>query len=147
MKKVNLTKHKAKIFISAGMILAVVWVLIAAAGCSKKSTQPEQFTYPDSNISFAEHIHPIFIQDCASGSGCHSSGQSAAGLDLQSLTPDFTNDQGLPVVFPNDAENSPLYRVLLGPFNGMPQMPPLTQLPSSKIKAIRIWINEGALIN
>ncbi len=125
-----------------------IFLCSLALSCSKKeSTEPETFEYPESNLSFSMHIHPIFIQDCTDISGCHQSNNPAAGLDLATTTPTFVSNKRQ-VVFPNDADNSPLYRVLLDNYLDMPRMPYLrAQLPNEKIKAIKTWINEGANIN
>jgi hypothetical protein len=132
--------------VKAGIILFVITGAIFLAiniGCNKKSTQPESIVYPDSNLSFIQHIHPIFINNCVSG-GCHESAVPAAGLDLETLAPTFNG----PVVIPFDANQSRLYRLLLSDYMGIPRMPRgRGPLPDNAINAIGTWINEGASIN
>ena len=142
--QILLQKFAAKFLLFAGVSLGFILLF---ANCNKKSTEPENMTFPDSNLSFQQHIHPIFLHDCVS-SGCHENGQPAAGLDLETLTPTFTSGNNRIVVFPNDPDQSILYRVLLGNYLGISQMPKnRLQLSDAKIKAIRTWIQEGAYIN
>jgi hypothetical protein len=124
--------------------------------CSKDSTKPDDFVSPDSNIIFNEHIHkPIFLTDCASRIGCHVIGNPAAGLDLETVFPSFTTNSNRPnLIIEGHPEQSVLYLVLWDDYppdsfdsNGISRMPkdrPI--LSDEKIKAIRIWIKEGAKI-
>ncbi len=117
------------------------------ANCSKDSTEPEQeIVFPDSNLSFSKHIHPLFLKDCAAGGNCHQSIDPAAGLDLETSNPNFINNKGEKVVIPGDPENSLLFQVLVGAASPpMPyRRPPLEE---KKILAIRTWIAEGARID
>ncbi len=117
--------------------------------CSKETTPPpeDSFNYPDSGLSFTAHIYPIFLRDCAT-TDCHQTGNPASGLDLETTRPTFIGQRHGLTVFPNDADHSPLYLVLIAPYGGTPRMPlNRVQLPQEKIKAIRTWINEGASIN
>jgi len=122
--------------------------LIIQFGCKSKTTAPEQFTYPDSNLSFSQHIHPIFAQDCAFSPGCHQTISPAAGLDLETLFPTFqSNRRPEPVVISGQPNNSVLYLLLLNDYQGVTRMPKNgPPLPEAKIQAIRKWIEEGAII-
>jgi hypothetical protein len=120
-------------------------VMMLAGQCSDDPTNPEESVYPDSGLSFSQHIHPIFIENCAARNGCHTSVNPANGLDLETPAPTFNSING-PVVIPFDAQASRLYLLLIGEYQGISRMP-LNSAPLSdnKIRAIRIWINEGAL--
>ncbi len=137
---------------AAGIIIVFLFILSATFAlltCKNDSTKPnnDEFNYPDSNLSFTNHIYPIFLRDCAV-SDCHQTGNPASGLDLETTTPNFIGQRHGLTVFPNDADHSPLYLVLIAPYGGTPRMPlNRMQLPMEKIKAIRTWINEGASIN
>ena len=113
-------------------------------GCTS-GTQPEEaLAYPDKNLSFSRHIHPIFLSDCAAEEGCHRSAQPAAELDLETATPTFVGRSGL-VVIPKAPDHSLLYQLLLENVGNTPRMPlQRGQLPENKIRAIRNWIQEGA---
>jgi hypothetical protein len=114
--------------------------------CSKDTTEPPQIVYPDSNLSFNQHIYPILSSNCAT-SGCHESVNPARGLDLETLTPSFVSVNG-PMVIPFDAPQSRLYRLTISSDMGTARMP-LNRAPilTSQVEALRIWINEGAIIN
>lgn len=128
------------------IVLTIISTIFIFQQCKKNSTEPEEFLYPDSNLSFIEHIQPIFQRDCAT-SGCHISTSPQNGLDLETLTPTFTSING-PVVIAFDADQSRLYRVLLSDYLGISRMPKgRGPLSTGKITAIRTWINEGAIIN
>ncbi|MBN2366052.1 MAG: hypothetical protein JXL67_07780 [Calditrichaeota bacterium] len=114
--------------------------------CQKNTTEPDNIVYPDANLSFLQHIHPIFMDHCAF-SGCHESASPAGDLDLETLSPTFTGVHG-PAVIPFNAQQSLLYRLLLSDYLGIPRMPKgRAQLADNKIRAIGTWIDEGAIIN
>ncbi|RMH82102.1 MAG: hypothetical protein D6681_17460 [Calditrichaeota bacterium] len=124
------------------ILLGILW------GCQSKTPagiDDGSVALPDSNLSFSRHIRPIFLQDCASFGGCHQSHVRAGDLDLESDPPDFNSHSGL-VVIPFSKEQSLLYQLLLGSFNGIPRMPPPDRPPlaAEKIRAIGTWIDEGA---
>ncbi|MEJ2635954.1 MAG: hypothetical protein P8184_11755 [Calditrichia bacterium] len=98
-------------------------------------------------MSFSRDIHPIFLTDCVAGGNCHQSGDPAGGLDLQTDFPTFqTPNRTVPDVIQLQPYNSILYLVLLGPYNGIPRMPlDRAPLADAQIKAIRTWIEEGAI--
>ncbi len=140
-------KLKKKSSFLPGFSIGIL-LLILIFACSKNSEQPQDVKYPDKDISYSIYIQPIFSRECAL-SGCHNSANPAAGLNLeQPLDPNFPDSEGQPMVYPNAADNSPLYRVLLGPYQGIPQMPPPPAAPltDAEIAAIKLWINEGAIL-
>lgn len=127
-------------------VLLLIAALTAWFGCGKKSTQPDTGQYPDSNLSFSQHIQPIFTQDCAY-SGCHIGSNAPKGLNLSITSTNIYNSSERVVIFPNDGENSPLYKVLIGTDPIAPPMPyQRSQLSNEKIKAIKTWIDEGASV-
>ncbi|RMG68153.1 MAG: hypothetical protein D6715_02930 [Calditrichaeota bacterium] len=128
-------------------MLAVLLVLVQSLwqlACTSGTAPDQQFNYPDSNLSFREHIRPIFLSSCANQQGCHISSDPAGLLDLETDQPTFTGQSGLDVV-PFNPQQSLLYRLLLREEAGIPRMP-LNQapLPEAQIQAIRQWIAEGA---
>lgn len=127
-------------------VILLALMILSGSKCGKDPTPPEPIVYPDSNLSFIQHIHPLFLRNCAS-SGCHESTSPANGLDLESPAPTFNSING-PAIFPFDAEQSRLYRVLLSDYGGISRMPKnRAALMDGEIRAIRTWINEGAAIN
>jgi hypothetical protein len=135
------------------IIIAVVFVFFAGFISCKSNTEPEDnnggIVYPDSGLSFSQHIRPIFLNDCASTGTCHQSAIRAGGLDLESDPPDFISSYGQ-VVIPFRSDQSILYQVLFGPVaNVSNRMPPpdfsVAGLRDNEIKAIGTWIDEGAI--
>lgn len=133
--------------------LSLLLVFLAGFNSCKNETAPEdgnQDVYPDSNLSYSQHIRPIFLSDCSSSiASCHQSAARAGGLDLEVDPPNFQGNNG-PVVVPYVANQSLLYILLFGPdpLTGVGRMPPpeySSSLSEAKIKAIGTWINEGAI--
>ena len=108
MKKYETANSKViKKYISIGIPL-LFFLSLLLPNCGKETTEPEPVVYPDSNLSFNEHIHPIFLGNCAT-SGCHESVSPARGLDLETLTPSFISVNG-PMIIPFNASQSRLYQ-------------------------------------
>ena len=146
MPKIYVTIFYALKRIRLLILLMVLAGSLVFQQCNKSSNEPQEIVYPDSNLSFIEHIQPIFQRDCAN-SGCHTSVSPASGLDLETLTPTFISNNG-PVVITFNADQSRLYLVLLSDYMGISRMPNgRAPLSAYKIKAIRTWIDEGAIIN
>lgn len=123
-----------------------LYLSVFGLGC-KLASAPEPESIPSKNISYAQHIRPLFLDHCAIEVGCHASSQPAGELDLQTPHPDFISQSGL-VVLPTDPEHSLLYQLLLDRVGTIPRMP-LRKNPLSweHIQAIRTWIQEGAHVN
>lgn len=113
----------------------------------KSGTENEPPPLPEKNLSYSQHIRPIFLDYCASAPGCHRSQDQAGGLDLESPFPNFLSNSGQ-VVIPEDPQHSLLFQLLLGQVGSIPRMP-LNRPPLSEayIRAIETWISEGAKVN
>jgi hypothetical protein len=104
-------------------------------------------TFPEDNdngpapvdVSYANDIQPMWDNDCVS---CHQ-GNIPPDLTAAKSYNDLLNGG---YVIPNDADNSVLYHSLFGS-NGVSLMPPGAMWPSSSIKKVESWINEGAKNN
>ncbi len=89
------------------------------------------------NISYQNDINPLWAQ-CV---GCHN------GNEPPDLREDVSYDNLLNgFVIPNNAEESILYKSLLG-LDGVSLMPPGSQWSDAKINLVKAWINQGALDN
>ncbi len=129
-----------KIIISSSFLLTLI---LFSCGGDNTGTGPGNIAFPDSNLSFTQHIRPIFLDNCVQGN-CHG-GFRAGGLDLESDPPDFQSNSGL-VVIPFSKTNSLLYILLFVSDNGIPRMPPdrISGILDAEITAIGTWIDEGA---
>jgi hypothetical protein len=129
-------------------VVAIAAVL-AAAGLHCKDNvsggdlgSPSDVVFPLSNVSYAQHVQPLFNQTCAIA-GCHDDGQS-----LQVRLTSYGN-----VFFAQPqviVEGSPESSVLVLRIEGrLGQRMPLNRNPlnQNQINGIRAWIAEGARNN
>lgn len=100
---------------------------------------------PDSNVSFADHIYPVFQVKCAF-SGCHAQPNPANGIDLSTWA-GVTADPN--IVFPGEPDLSRLVWAIEARAGISPMPPPgyTTPITLDQIRGIRTWIDEGALDN
>jgi len=134
------------------IISIVALSILYMSSCEKNPTDSQsEIVLPDSNLTYTEHIFPLFTAKCGSESGCHSpnfGGVPARNLDLtnyQSIRTHMIDGSEL-LVLEFQGEQSFLYNILLGPLSGRRQMPPdRAPLSVNNIIGIRTWIDEGAL--
>lgn len=125
-------------------------------GCSDSGTNPKdkEFMFPDSMISFEQHVKPMFEAKCTSENACHSPGNLENALfytvllnrnqlvlhrlESGELLINLNDD-------PDDPDNSLLYLILT---EGYPYpedaMPPDRSLYSGELKGVKEWIRKGA---
>ncbi|MGH2568755.1 MAG: hypothetical protein ACRDGA_10470 [Bacteroidota bacterium] len=101
--------------------------------------------FPDSNVSFTQHVQPLFHERCTA-SGCHSGGAPQAGLNLVPPSYNSLMNHTPRLVVAGESNNSLLIQRLDGRIQ--PRMPfnqePLTQ---NQLTGVRKWIDEGAQNN
>lgn len=125
--------------------LQIVFVLFFIIACDDTITNQDvdNRVIPSSNVSFSQHIYPVFQVKCFA---CHGNGIYEAGLDL-TLRSRFVDGR---IVVPGDTLTSILvWRIDRPPRAGFNPMPPeyMPQLTPNQIRGIKIWISEGALDN
>lgn len=130
-------KYFLKIF-----VLIIISFLV---GCDDTITNQDvdDRIIPSSNVSFSQHIYPVFQVKCFS---CHGNGIYEAGLDL-TLRSRFVDGR---IVVPGDTLTSILvWRIDRPPRAGFNPMPPefMPQLTPNQIRGIKVWIAEGARDN
>ncbi len=139
------------------LILNVTLLTSLLISCSDTGTSPkdQEFKFPDSGVSFEQHVKPMFEAKCSFKNGCHEPGNINNALNYTVLMNrnqlvlhrlestgemliDLNND-------PDNPEESRLYLILtVGyPFEG-DFMPPDDALYSGELKGIKQWISEGA---
>lgn len=126
-------------------IILVAIIIISLFGCDDTITNQDvdNMIIPSSNVSFSQHVYPVFQVKCFS---CHGNGIYEAGLDL-TLRSRFVDGR---IVVPGDTLTSILvWRIDRPPRAGFNPMPPefMPQLTSNQIRGIKVWIAEGALDN
>lgn len=112
---------------------------ICYVGCDDTltSTDVDNIVMPDSNVSYAQHIAPVFEVKCVS---CHRVDRREGGVDLSSWSAIRSDPR---IVFPGSDSTSVLVWTIEGtpPY---PPMPPVEPLIRNHITGIRTWIREGA---
>ena len=129
----------------------IVLILIACAvvvlySCSESTGPNEGFNlvFPDSNVSFSEHVGALFNARCTGP--CHAGGAPEAGLNLTSPSYGSIMNHIPRLVTAGQSNNSLLIQRLDGRIQ--PQMPfNSTPITSNQLNGIKKWIDEGALNN
>ncbi len=133
-------KFKTKI------IFISILLFLPLTGCDDTITveDVDKKVIPDSNVSFSQHIYPVFQIKCAF-SGCHVGPSPQAGLDLTSWAGTTANPN---IILPGNPELSSMVWTIEG-LAGFPPMPPVGYRPLTinQINGIKIWIAEGARNN
>jgi mono/diheme cytochrome c family protein len=126
------------------LFLIIIFLGLFITGCDDTTTNIDDEIIPDSNVSYAKHIQPIFNAKCVN---CHGVGVTEAGLDLTSWSGTVADPN---VVFPGEPDNSRLiwaieFNPVISPMP--PPASPYQALTQNQIKGVRAWIAEGALNN
>jgi hypothetical protein len=129
------------------LILAGVLFLFFSSGCDDtlNNQDLDNLEIPDENVSFSEHLFPVFQLKCAS-SGCHDSESRAAGLSMI----EHTSITQPGIVNPGSPETSRLIWSIFWEQYGFEPMPPLTSnlpLNENQRDGVWTWILEGAKNN
>jgi len=142
---------KYRIFLSIEMknpnkkyfiILLVILLSVISQNCDDELTSNEinNIVMPDSNVSYRQHIAPVFEVKCVP---CHNDQRSEGGVNLSSHTQIIRDPR---IVFPGSDSTS----VLVWTIERIPPylpMPPSEWLQRNHIGGIRTWIREGAQNN
>ena len=112
-----------------------------ACADSLTSTDVDKVIIPDSNVSYAKYIAPLFEVKCVT---CHDGGTNS---NIPNLT-NFSFVDGYYVV-PTEPDNSVLVYTIQGNVPPFPVMPPAGYRPlnENQINGVRTWIEEGAQNN
>jgi hypothetical protein len=145
-----------KLIISIVFIFAILLIIACSDGTNPAD---KKFVLPEKDLSFYDHIEPLFNVRCGMESGCHSPTDisnpllyndlvSRNGLVYHQLS--STGEQLISVEIDSlNPQSSVLFRIL---YEGYPdeyydQMPPPATkdpLNSNQLNGIKQWIREGA---
>jgi|WetSurMetagenome_2_1015567.scaffolds.fasta_scaffold10683_4 hypothetical protein len=133
--------------LSSSLLLISFIFLVSNGLISCKDTQTNSSTmivFPDSNVSFVNHVGKLFQQKCTSAP-CHGGDAPASGLNLEYPSYTALINHMPTLIIPRDT-NCLLIERLDG---RLPPMPPpnFPQLNSNQISGIKKWVKEGALYN
>lgn len=112
-------------------------------GCSPSPFQagPPAVVFPNSNVSFRQHVQPFLRSSCAQ-IGCHSTESRAGGVALEEYA-QLWERPGL--IVPGKPEQSVLQQILE---RQLPHQPDPWQLSTeNQRRGVRRWIAEGARNN
>ena len=104
---------------------------------------PSNIVFPPSNVSYSQHVQPLFDQTCAL-SGCHDDGVHQSPLRLTSYVNTVFSIPG--VIVAGQPDQSTLVLRIEGrvgsrmPLNANP-------LNQNQVNGIRAWVAEGAKNN
>ncbi len=100
---------------------------------------------PDENVSYSQHIQPLFNTHC-NNTTCHNSEDRAGGLSLE-FYGEFRNSPFL--IISGAPEESLLYLTVSGQYVTImpPQYGSSIPLNDNQIAGIKTWIEEGAEAN
>lgn len=131
-------KHSVKYYV----LLSLLLLVFIAQSCddSLTSSDIDNIVMPDSNVSYLQHVAPVFEVKCVP---CHNSQRSEAGIDLSSWV-NVTRDPS--IIFPGSDSTSILV-YSIERFPPYAPMPPSEWLKRNHINGIRTWIREGAQNN
>ena len=134
--------------------LSFVWFLLF---CSDDGLAPDRINYviPESNISYYDHLQPMFNGKCGFGSQCHSVENKYNSLffDFKDVFIDYViSETGAKLVDPllhkESPDLAPLYILVTQRYVSLERQPPLSYgrepLTENQINGIRQWIAEGA---
>lgn len=126
------------------LLSLLVFALLINTSCDDSLTVEEvdKRIIPSSNVSFVDHIYPVFQVKCIY---CHNATDPDGGIDLTTYSA-ATAD--LNVIFPGEPETSRLVWAIEAR-SGVSPMPPIgyRTLTKNQIDGIKIWIDEGAKNN
>ena len=105
---------------------------------------PQEIVFPDSNVSFQNHVQPLITLTC-SYQGCHSDISQAGGIRLTDYFSYFDNPSVLGLVIPGDPDGSRLVQILENPNFHLPYI--VWYVNENHKTGIRKWIEEDAKNN
>jgi hypothetical protein len=132
---------------SAAAVCAFAAALLWGVGCKDVNPvgndSPSNIVFPISNVSYGQHVQPLFNQAC-NYAGCHDDSQHQSMLKLTSY--DNLIYGGALVIVRKKPDQSTLVLRIQGTVGS--RMPPNgNPLNQNQINGIRAWIGEGALNN
>jgi hypothetical protein len=106
-----------------------------------KGETPQEIPMPiDGAVSYVTHIKPLLSNYCG---GCHGANMQKSGANFESLSAIKKGGKsGLPLIVPNDPDNSYLVTRVEAQQKGMP--PKGKRLSDAEKKMLRTWIVDGA---
>ena len=132
-------------------------ILLIFVACQDKGKNPidQNYVIPESDVSYYDHLQPMFNGKCGFGSACHSvdNAENQLFFSDKEIFMDYpVSRTGVKIVdlalHKDNPRLSPLYLIVREGYAGIERMPPLSLgrewLNVNQIKGIETWISEGA---
>jgi len=115
-------------------MLRTFWLLLPAL------VLPSAASAASDDVSYEEHIKPIFRRHCLS---CHGDDKQQAGLNLQTYATTLKGGGGGAVVTGGRAGQSLLFKAITDPDDDARMPPNKPAIPQEEIALIQKWIDSG----
>ena len=115
--------------------------------CYKDVGPIDEGEAPEGNVSFAQHVQPIFDNNCVSCHGSSGNLNLSPNVSYNNLVNINASGYAGKRVVPNDADNSILFKKVDGSGAYGSNMPLGGNLSATQINIIKQWIDEGAQNN
>jgi mono/diheme cytochrome c family protein len=118
--------------------------MVASGPEPTRAAATSQFVHPATadSVDFANDVLPILKQNCLR---CHGGDKVKGKLSLRNKSSAMKGGASGQSILPGQAEQSPLYTLLVEPKPTMRMPPPKEkQLSKEQVETIRKWIDQGA---
>jgi hypothetical protein len=134
-----------KNYLKAAMLTIMFAVILCSCKDQIDDPNSNPVVFPASNVSFSQHVQPLFQSRCAFA-GCHGGSNPAGGLDLTSPAYNSLMNHQPRLVVSGASNNSLLIEKLDGRIPH--QMPYNSQsINANQLTGMKKWIDEGAQNN
>lgn len=132
-------KMKNQRYTLPGVFIVLLFLSLIGNSCMENSiTVPNDIVFPDSNVSYVNHVEPLMKFTCAAG-GCHNVFDNKAGLALD--THHGLTLSSLGMVIPGKPEQSRLIQILE---RKVPHSLIIDfRINDNQLKGLKTWIREG----
>lgn len=123
-----------------GVFMVLLLLSLIGNSCMENSiTVPSDIVFPDSNVSYVNHVEPLMKFTCAAG-GCHNVFDNKANLALDTHY-GLTNAYSGAMVIPGKPEQSVLIQILE---RKVPHSLIIDfRINDNQLKGLKTWIREG----
>ena len=128
-------------------IIFILSFFLSFQSCYKDVGPIDEGDAPAEGVSFAQHIQPIFDNNCTNCHGSSGNLNLSSSVSYNNLVNINASGYAKKRVVPNDADNSILFKKVDGSGAYGSNMPLGGNLSATQINTIKQWIIEGAQNN
>jgi hypothetical protein len=127
-------------------IISIGFVTLVATNCGDNIMTNREITFPDSNVSYQNHVQPFLNIKCAYR-GCHSAEDMKDGRNMTDYFNLFST-ANLGLILPGKPEESRIIQIMRGnPMHRGTFEFPAGYFSQNNINGMVVWIKEGAKFN